>query len=245
MTEAVGQISSGIDSLMQQYMATANNLANASTAGFKRSVSSFSADLNRQINNLKETSLAAKKVDVEQTIDFSQGQVLSTGQPLDIALEGKGFLVIETQAGPLYTRAGSLNTNALGQLVDSADRLLAGDNGPIVIPKDISLLSIHIGTDGTVKTGEQQLGKLRIVEFPDGIGALKPVGFGAYQAPNNATPKPAQNVRVRQGFQESSNVRVMEEVVSLMTLTRIYESHMNILKKQSDNNNAMLGVANS
>jgi flagellar basal-body rod protein FlgF len=239
MTEAVGQISSGIDSLMQQYMATANNLANASTAGFKRSVSSFSADLNRQINNLKETSLAAKKVDVEQTIDFSQGQVL------DIALEGKGFLVVETQAGPLYTRAGSLNTNAMGQLVDSADRLLAGDNGPIVIPRDISLLSIHIGTDGTVKTGEQQLGKLRIVEFPDGIGALKPVGFGAYQAPNNATPKPAQNVRVRQGFQESSNVRVMEEVVSLMTLTRIYESHMNILKKQSDNNNAMLGVANS
>ncbi len=171
--------------------------------------------------------------------------MLSTGQPLDIALEGKGFLVVETQAGRLYTRAGSLNTNALGQLVDSADRLLAGDNGPIVIPQDISLSSIHIGTDGTVKAGEQQLGKLRIVEFPDGIDALRPVGFGAYQAPNNAATKPAQDVRVRQGFQESSNVRVMEEVVSLMTLSRIYESHMNILKKQSDNNNAMLGVANS
>jgi flagellar basal-body rod protein FlgF len=245
MTEAVGQLSSGIDSLMQQYMTTANNLANASTAGYKRSVSSFSTDLSNRIQNLKESSISAGQIDIQQNIDFSQGQVTSTGRPLDIALEGKGFLVLETPAGPLYTRAGSLSINTLGQMVDSADRLVAGANGSIVIPRDVSIASIRIGTDGTVLAGDQEVGKLQMVEFPDGTDTLRPVGFGAYQAADNTRSVPAQDVRVRQGFQESSNVRVMEEVVNLMTLSRIYESHMNILKKQSDNSNAMLGVANS
>jgi flagellar basal-body rod protein FlgF len=244
MIEATGQIPSGMDALMRQYLTTSNNIANASTAGFKRSVSAFSADLNRQIQN-KDASLSAGQINVDEKVDFSQGQVVSTGRPLDIALEGKGFLALETPTGPLYTRAGSLNVNALGQLVDAADKLVAGQNGPIIIPPDVSIASVQIGTDGTVMAGDQEVGKLKIVQFPDGNDSLKPVGFGAYQAPDNALSQPAQNVRVLQGYQESSNVRVMEEVVSLMTLSRLYESHMSILKKQGDNNSAMLGVANS
>jgi flagellar basal-body rod protein FlgF len=243
MVENTGQIPSGMDALMRQYMTTSNNIANASTAGFKRSVSSFSSDLSRQIQN-KDASLSAGQVKVEDSIDFSQGQVVSTGRPLDIALEGKGFLALDTPTGPLYTRAGSLNVNTLGQLVDAADRLVAGQNGPITIPQDVSTESIQIKTDGTVMAAGQEFGKLKIVQFPDGTGSLSPVGFGAWQAPNNVATEPAANTSVRQGFQESSNVRVMEEVVNLMTLSRIYESHMNILKKQNDNSNAMLGVAN-
>jgi flagellar basal-body rod protein FlgF len=243
MVEKTGQIPSGMDALMRQYMTTSNNIANGTTAGFKRSVSSFSSDLSHQIEN-KDASLSSGQIKVEDTIDFSQGQMVSTGRPLDIALEGKGFLALDTQTGPLYTRAGSLNVNALGQLVDAADRLVAGQNGPIVIPQDVSTASIEIRTDGSVLAADQEVGKLKIVQFPDGTGSLTPVGFGAWQAPNNAVTEPAANTSVRQGFQESSNVRMMEEVVNLMTLSRIYESHMNILKKQSDNSNAMLGVAN-
>jgi flagellar basal-body rod protein FlgF len=243
MIEKTGQIPSGMDAMMRQYMTTSNNIANSSTTGFKRSISSFSSDLNRQIENKDET-LSSGQVQVDEKIDFSQGQVIATGRPLDIALEGKGFIALETPNGPLYTRAGSLNVNALNQLVDGADRLVAGQNGPIVIPQDVSIDSLQIGTDGTLKAGDQEIGKMKIVEFPDGTDILSPVGFGAYEAPNNADSQPAQNARVLQGFQESSNVRVMEEVVSLMTLSRLYESHMNILKKQSDNSNAMLGVAN-
>jgi flagellar basal-body rod protein FlgF len=244
MVESTGQIPSGMDALMRQYMTTSNNIANAGTAGFKRSVSSFSADLDRQIQN-KDISLSAGQIHVEDRIDFSQGQVIATGRPLDVALEGKGFIALETPNGPLYTRAGSLNVNALGQLVDGADRLVAGQNGPIVIPQDVSIASIQIGADGSLIAGDQEVGKIKLVEFPDGTDSLRPVGFGAYEAPNNVVTAPAQDVRLRQGFQEGSNVRVMEEVVSLMTLSRLYESHMNILKKQSDNSNAMLGVANS
>jgi flagellar basal-body rod protein FlgF len=244
MVEKTGQIPSGMDALMRQYMTTSNNIANASTAGFKRSISSFSADLSRQIQN-KNASLSAGQIHVEDNIDFSQGQVVSTGRLLDVALEGKGFIALETPNGPLYTRAGSLNINTLGQLVDAAGRLVAGQNGPLVIPPDVSIASVQIGTDGTVLAADQEVGKMKIVQFPDGNDGLTPVGFGAYQASDNTLSLPAENVRIRQGFQENSNVRVMEEVVNLMTLSRIYESHMSILKKQSDNSNAMLGVANS
>jgi len=245
MTEAAGQICSGIDSLMQQYMAVANNIANANTAGYKRSISSFSADLNRQIQNLKDVSLTTGQIDVKQNVDFSQGQVVPTGRPLDVALEGKGFLTLETPTGPLYTRNGSLEVNALGQLVDSAGRLVAGQNGPIVIPPEVSVSSIRIGTDGTLQAGDQEVGKLSVVEFSGGTGELEAVGFGSYRATANAKPEPARDIRVRQGCQENSNVRIMEEVVNLITLSRLYESHMNILKQQRDNNSAMLSVANS
>jgi flagellar basal-body rod protein FlgF len=245
MTDSAGQISSGINSLMQQYMTVANNIANASTAGYKRSISSFSADLSRQIQNIKDASLSSGEINVASKIDFSQGQIVSTGRSLDIALEGKGFLTLETPEGSLYTRAGSLDVNTLGQLVDSSGRLVAGENGPIVIPKETSLLSVHVSSDGVVSADGQELGKLKVVEFPNGTEGLKSVGFGAYQASADAKPEPASKVRVRQGCQENSNVRIMEEVVNLMSLSRIYESHMNILKQQRDNNSAMLNVANS
>jgi flagellar basal-body rod protein FlgF len=245
MTDSAGQICSGINSLMQQYMTVANNIANAGTVGYKRSISSFSADLSRQIQNIKDASLSSNQIDVASKIDFSQGQIVSTGRSLDIALEGKGFLVLETPEGPLYTRAGSLNVNTLGQLVDSSGRLVAGENGPIVIPTEASLLSVRVNPDGMVSADGQEVGKLKVVEFPKDTESLKTVGFGAYQASADAKPEPAKKVQVRQGCQENSNVRIIEEVVNLMSLSRVYESHMNILKQQRDNNSAMLSVANS
>jgi flagellar basal body rod protein FlgG len=234
-----------MDSLMLQYMSVANNIANASTAGYKRSVSSFGAKLDQQVQNLDDASLKSSQVSVTQKIDFSQGQIVSTGRSLDVALEGNGFLTLETPTGPLYTRAGSLDVNSLGQLVDLSGRLVAGDNGPILIPQDVSTSSIQIRADGAVLAGDQEVGKLRVVEFRDGTEQLKAIGLGAYQAPDGVTPVPATEVKVRQGCRESSNVQIMKEVVSLMTLSRFYESHMNILKQQRDNSGAMLSVANS
>jgi flagellar basal body rod protein FlgG len=245
MTDSAGQISSGINSLMQQYLTVANNIANASTVGYKRSISSFSADLSRQIQNVNDASLSSGEIEVASKFDFSQGQIVSTGRSLDIALEGNGFLVLETPDGPLYTRAGSLDVNKLGQLVNSSGRLVAGENGPIVIPKEASLLSVSVNPDGVVSADGQEVGKLKVVEFKDGTDDLKTVGFGAYQASTDNKPEPAKKVQVRQGCQESSNVRIMEEVVNLMSLSRVYESHMNILKQQRDNNGAMLSVANN
>ena len=92
MSEPTGQISSGIDALMEKYMAVSNNIANASTAGFKRTVSSFSSTLDSILANQDNETPLAGEIHSLQTVDFSQGQILRTDRPLDIALEGKGFL---------------------------------------------------------------------------------------------------------------------------------------------------------
>lgn len=245
MSEPSGQISSGIDALMEKYMAVSNNIANASTSGFKRTVSSFSSTLDSILANQGKESLFASEIHSLQTIDFSQGQILRTDRPLDVALEGKGFLVLETPTGPLYTRNGSLEINKLGQLVDTNGNLVAGQNGPIVIPQDASGSTIKISLDGVVQAGDVSVGTLKLVNFKNSSEDLEPIGLGAYRVKTDADPEAATRVKVRQGYQEASNVKVMDEMINMMTLSRVYEMHINILKRQRENGSAAMSVANS
>ncbi|MEN6306230.1 MAG: flagellar hook basal-body protein [Anaerohalosphaeraceae bacterium] len=245
MSESISQLGSGINALMEKYMAVSNNIANASTPGFKRTVNTFSSTLYEAIANQDKESLAAAEICGSQSVDFSQGQILRTERPLDVALEGRGFLVLETPTGPLYTRSGSLDVNKLGQLVDINGNLVAGQNGPIIIPRDVSVNQVTISLDGIVRAGETDVGALRLVSFGNNTSQLEPVGLGAYRAPADVEPEAATNVKVRQGCQESSNVKIMDEMVSMMTLSRIYEMHINILKRQRENSSVALGVANS
>lgn len=243
MSEA-GQISSGINALMEKYMAASNNIANVSTPGFKRTVTAFSTTLDSVMRSNSSDIPLTTPVESYQAIDFSQGQITQTGSPLDVALEGKGFLTLETTDGPLYTRNGSLDVNKIGQLIDRSGRLVVGQSGPIVIPRDIAVSGIQISTDGVLKAGGTELGKLKLASFEDEKTQLEPIGFGAYRAIEKNTAMPATNVKVRQGCQEGSNVQVMSEMVSLMTVSRIYEMHINILKRQRENSTATMGVAN-
>jgi flagellar basal body rod protein FlgG len=244
MSEQAGQISSGVNALMEKYMAASNNIANVSTPGFKRTVTAFSTTLDNVMRSNKSDIPLTTPIESYQAIDFSQGQITQTGGPLDIALEGKGFLTLETANGPLYTRNGSLDVNPLGQLIDKSGRLVAGQSGPIVIPRDVIVSDIQISDDGVLKAGGAELGKLKLAAFEDEKTQLEPIGYGAYRAIDRDAATPATNVRVRQGCQEGSNVQVMSEMVSLMTVSRIYEMHINILKRQRENSSATMGVAN-
>ena len=105
MAEISSQISSTIDGLTQEFNIIAHNLANVSTAGFKRKCSTFSKSLIDQgAGAIEETG---GEIDLYTTFDFSQGTFVRTGRSLDFALHGKGFFVIETPDGPLYTRNGN------------------------------------------------------------------------------------------------------------------------------------------
>jgi flagellar basal body rod protein FlgG len=244
MTESAGPIGSGIDSLMDQYQAVSHNISNASTAGFKRRITTFSSELDRLLGGTGNKESFSAQVESRQTVDFSQGALVATERSLDIALDGKGFLALETPSGPLYTRNGAMQVNMLGQLVDGADRIVAGENGPIVIPNNVGLSEINIGPDGTVRGGDAELGRLKIVEFDGTENQLICGNYSSFIAPDGVVPSAAKNTTVRQGYQEGSNVRPMEEMVSLMTLSRLYETNMNILRRQRENTNATLGVAN-
>lgn len=243
MTISSNTIASGLGALMHEYETISHNLANSSTSGFKRRVNAFSAELQRQQRLGEERSLLNGQINAEGAIDFSQGALTNTGNPLDVALEGAGFIALETPQGPLYTRNGALTINILGQLVDASGRLVAGQNGPIVIPRAVPESDLHIDPDGAVCAGEMELGRIRIVDFGRDTAMLTPAGDGCFRAPIDAAPVAAANTRLRQGHREQSNVQMMQELTGLMTLSRLYETNINVLRKRRENTAALMDIA--
>jgi flagellar basal body rod protein FlgG len=243
MTAPTSQIATGLQALMNEYETVSHNLANSSTSGFKRRVNSFSAELQRQQRMSEERSLLNGRINAEGSIDFTQGFLMRTERPLDVALEGKGFIALETPQGPLYTRNGALTINILGQLVDASGRLVAGQNGPITIPRAVSENEIQIDSDGSVRAGELELGRIRIVEFGEATDELIPDGNGCFRAPDDLIPAAAASTRARRGCRENSNVQMMQELTSLVSLSRLYEANINVLRKRRENTATILDVA--
>jgi len=239
-------IASGLDALTQQYRTITNNLANASTPGFKRTRTTFRQLLDGATARpgSPADAQASRRIAPQNSLDFTQGMMTHTGRNLDVALDGEGFFVLDTPDGPLYTRCGKFRSNGEGQLVDPAGRLVAGDNGPITVPPSVSAADVSIARDGRVSAGGQSLGKLRIVQFPD-PAQLTPVGSGCFQAKASAEVKDAEKVGVQQGFYESSNVSVMEELVDLLTVTRLYEANIKSIAAQDEKGKQLLQVAMS
>jgi len=244
MTDLVDHLGSSINSLINEYHTIAHNLANINTAGYKRKVNLFSRVLHNQMGGGLENAVAAGEVQSKSAIDFSQGTLLRTDRTLDLAITGKGFFVVETPDGPLYTRNGVFHINPAGRIVDLSGRTVAGADAPISVPANVSELSITISEDGTVRAGEAELGRLRVVDFGDDEDKLISVGENCYSAPADIKPAEAKDAVIRQGYRENSNVKMMSELVDLISVSRMYETNMNLLRKRRENSKAILGVAN-
>lgn len=195
----------------------ANNLANASTVGFRAQHNVFSSilasagdqpdsQLNQAINRFGVLS--------GTTVDQSQGALQKTGNELDLGIEGSGYFVVQTADGPMYTRNGTFQVSSHGQLVTASGDAVMGDRGVInMLPGPVS-----ISADGTISSNGAVTGKLRVVEFPPNT-ELKSVGNTYYStSPNTAVP--STNSSVRQGMLESSNVNPIEGMVELVTAQR-------------------------
>ncbi len=241
MAEISGAVKSNVDVLTRQFEQIANNLANVSTTGYKRQRSDFLSALRSQMTG-SDTVLQAQ-VAMKQTVDFSQGNLIQTGRSLDLALSGSGFFVIETPDGPRYTRSGAFLVSATGQLVDSQGRMVSGESGPIVVPAGTDLSRLAVGGDGQVSAAGVLIGRLRIVDFGDQQGKLQPVGASCFQASADANPAPAQKATVRQGFQESSNVQMVEELVAMITVSRMYEANVRVLTANREASKSLMDVA--
>jgi flagellar basal-body rod protein FlgF len=122
--------------------------------------------------------------------------------------------------------------------------LVSGKNGPITVPRSVSDSDIQIDGSGTVRAGQTELGKLEIVEF-ENIDQLKPAGNNCFRGPEDMSLTPAENTFVRQGYCEDSNVQAVQELTNLLTISRLFEANTDFLKKQSENSQTILGVANS
>jgi flagellar basal-body rod protein FlgF len=242
MAEITEQVSSSINALTQEFNIVANNMANVSTAGFKRRCSDFVKSLMQMQN--QPTQEPTGTVELHSAIDFSQGAMVQTGQPLDCAIFGKGFFVIESAEGLRYTRNGVFHLNSFGQIVDSSERIVAGQAGPITIPPSLSLSQLNVAGDGAISVGEVSIGKFQIADFKENEGKLIPVGLNCFMMPDeNIRPVASENASIRQGYQESSNVQVVDELVDMIMVTRLYEANMKLINANTDASKTIMSVA--
>lgn len=204
--------------------ATANNIANAGTAGFRADRVTF-----------KEALTAARSADVASvnnggtTIDSQPGALSSTENPLDLALEGDGMFGVNTPNGPRYTRAGNFRISEENELVTADGHKVRGEGGTsISIPPDTK--NIQIAADGTVNADEVAVGKLELVRFKQ--SQLERQGGSLYLA--RGAQEQGDPPKVRQGMLEVSNVNVVRGVVDLVKVSRTYESLMRVIQGYAD-----------
>lgn len=241
MSDMISQISSSINLLEQEFSIIAHNLANVSTVGYKRRCNEFAKTMRDQGIGLQDVPIDESTP--RSSIDFTQGHLLETNRSLDVALDGKGFFVIETIDGPLYTRNGMFHLNRNGQIVNSRGQIVSGQNGPISVPQDISPSQVNISPDGSISAPGMPIGKFKLVDFKKDEYMLTPVGTGCFRAPDSIKPGEPDKVVVRQGYQESSNVKMVDELVDMITVSRLYESNMKFAIAQKEVSSSIINVA--
>ncbi len=206
---------------MQSLDLLANNLANAGTAGFKQDQEFYSLFTSADATASENGSLSTMPVIEKQWTDFSSGVLQVTGNPMDVALSGTGFLAVNGPKGPLYTRNGNLQVLPSGALATANGYALSAGNGATI---QVSAgKPIDISADGTVRQGGQTLGQLQVVNFKS-TASLTKVGSECFQNtdPKNV-PAAAANTQVQQGKIEGSNVPVAESAMRLVGMMRQFE----------------------
>jgi flagellar basal-body rod protein FlgF len=225
--------------LERQLDIVANNVANVNTSGYKADSSLFEEFLKSGAHedNFVGKDRSVSYVQDRATFrDFSQGAAEQTKNPLDLLIDGGGFLVVQTAGGERYTRDGGLQLNNTGQLVTAAGNPVLGASGPIVFqPTDHD---INVAPDGTITVLEGSSrtdsirGKLRLAGFAQAQKLLKE-GSNLYSSGEGA-PQPDTKSQVRQGFIEKSNVNAVAEMSRMIEVTRAYTQISTLLQQQSD-----------
>ena len=216
---------SGAKSTMQRQDVLANNLANASTTGFRAELQAFRAVPVRGDG----ASTRVYALETTTGYDPAAGPVQQTGRPLDVALQGNGWLAVQGFDGTeAYTRMGSLQVDAEGTLMTSGGRTVLGDGGPIQIPADSTP---QIAADGTVTVRQPNgslttVGRLKLVtpEAP-----LTRGDDGLFRAGDGDLPADP-NARLQDGALEGSNVNPIENMVAMIAAARQFEAQMKMLQ---------------
>lgn len=225
----------GAKHVFMQQAGTANNLANASTVGFKAQEHRFRA-VPVQGEGMPTRAFV---VDASVKDVMDEGPLMFTGRNLDVAVEGRGWIALQMPDGSeAYTRAGSLDVNVNGILQTKSGYTVQGDGGPLNIPPDNS---IEIGNDGTVsvipeygsRANANAVGRIKLVNPPE--GDLVRGADGLFRLRNNQ-PAPADtNVRVASQTLEGSNVNVTDAMVNLISLSRQFEMQIKMLQTADAN----------
>ncbi len=227
----------------------ANNLANVNTTGFKQEVLAFRDTMIlfahdqiyeplatvRSEKLFPEPHLAARPRIAVSEIDFSQGGMQTTGNPLDVAIGGEGFFRVQSPQGNMLSRNGAFTLDATGQLTTKQGWPVLDDGGsPIVIPPGTT--STHIAPDGRVFADEAEVGTLALVTTED-LQQLERVGGNMYRFREGTEAAEVSayeaGTRLHQGFLESSSVNVVTEMVNMIEANRQFEAYTKLIQTAS------------
>ena len=214
--------------LSQQIEVTSNNIANMSTPGFKSKQVLFLDYITQPKNNAPIN----QSYDYATYRDLSMGNLSQTYNPLDVAIDGKGYFVVQTPEGDTrYTRAGSFSLNDQSQIVDQSGNLVIGDSGsPLVVQSNAK--KVTIGSDGKIASEQGDIGKFKVVNF-DNEQQLKNIGNNLYD-PNGQSEQAVDTPHIEQGVLEGSNVNPLSEMNKMISLMRMFQATQNML--QDDHN---------
>jgi flagellar basal-body rod protein FlgF len=233
--------------LQRELDVIANNLANINTNGFKGESVQFEEYISSpaRADSFPQTDRRVSFVQDRATIaDFSQGPLAQTGNPLDVAIGGEGFLVVDTPAGERYTRNGALTLNVAGELVTNQGYRVRGGSGAIQFdPADTDIV---IARDGSISAMNSNVsnqvadrGKIRLVRFADPQKLTKEAA-GLYSAPGQQPQSVTPSTTLQQGMVEQSNVQPVFEMGRMIEVTRAYSSLANLMTRTDDLRNTAI-----
>ncbi len=225
----------GAKHILEQQANTSNNLANATTSGFRAQLNSF-----RAVPVISD-GLPTRAFVVDSTIgtDFTPGVLQQTARDLDVAIQGKGWIALQLEDGSeAYTRHGSLNLSPNGVLQTQSGVNILGDGGPISIPPDVTVSIAKDGTVSAIATGIKPgastiLGRIKLVNPPE--DSIVRGDDGLFRTRNGEPAEADAGVALVGGALEGSNVNVVDAMVSMISLARQFEMQMNLMKNAEAN----------
>jgi len=219
---------------MRRLEITAQDLANVNTSGYKGQRLAFNEILARPLPSDKRSGgfVAVN----ELRTNLTAGEIVETGSSFHLALEGDGYFAVQTPRGERYTRQGSFTMAADGTVTTPQGDALLSEGKPFQVTG-----KMEIAPDGTIRSSDGDLGKLRIVRFANPREVAKEGSSLFHTDPNNVQEAPA--VRVLQGSLEQSNVSPVDNMTSLIAINRQFEAYQRVIKLMDSATDKMIAEA--
>jgi flagellar basal-body rod protein FlgG len=230
MVKGIYLAARGMQARMKNLEVVANNLANLNTTGFKEEIP-FSMVMNQY-----------GKVELQQNTDFEQGNLMETANPLDMAISGNGYFVVQTPNGTELTRNGNFKISDEGYLVDQDGNKVMGNNGAVYLDNltTAQKKTISISKTGEISLGQDVIDNLTIAKMNDPQEAPRTTGVNFSADGVGYQIAPQGDYTVRQGYLEESNVNPIKEMETMIQLNNEYDSAhriINYLDKSLDEAN--------
>ena len=226
MTDSISLMEKSMLNHMQRLNVISNNLANVNTPGFKRDIA-ISPGFESKLESAEANLQSGDAQKIKTVIDDQMGAIKYTGNPLDVAVESEGFLEVKGAGGTYYTRQGSMSLDGEGRLSIGGSYVVQGVNGEIRIDAH----EPRIDKQGGIWDGDKKVGQLKVVDIAD-PRQLQRHGGGMYKSlasEGENTVFAEEQVRIRQGYIEASNVNQMNEMVNMIELMRQFEASQKLI----------------